>query len=632
MIMRRRSFLVAVGISAAAFAVGEKPIDRPNILWLTCEDNNVHWVGCYGNPYANTPNIDQLAAEGFQYMHCYANAPVCAPSRSTWITGIHAVSTGTHEMRSRNKIPFNLIQYYPDHLKANGYYVGNDIKTDYNIGGRDDKECWDNPGRVKWAQLKASQPFFQVINNTKSHESKAHGDVENTEHDPADIQLRAYHPDLPDVRKSYAKYHDAMKNMDEDIGAALAKLEEYGLAENTIVIHNSDHGGVLPRSKRYVFNSGLHCPLIVRIPERYKHLWPAERPGMKVDRLVSLIDMPKTWLSLTGTPIPDVMQGTIFLGPQTEPEAPYHYAFRGRMDERTESARAICDKQFLYIRNYMPYVPWMQNLEFLWRMKATKAWEEHVKSGKATEVQSRYFKPKMFSEELYDNVNDPDSVNNLIDKVEYAEIAKRMRKELRKWQIEIYDSGLLPEFDMIKRASDHNMTIYEMVRDPDIYNLPALLEAADVALMQDPSNASKLIKMLKHSDSGMRYWGIVGLFLINQMPAEVEPLLADDSHEVRAMAAWLNIRCGDRDKGLLTLDIMLRENSYATLKILNIIDWIGDDAMSLMPAVRQVDHNRYENDMRDNLLFKYGLIESKQVREKKVHKEAKKQGMSNEKN
>ena len=138
--------------------------ERPNILWLTCEDNNVNWVGCYGNTHADTPNIDKLAKEGFQYMHCYANAPVCAPSRSTWITGIHAVSMGTHPMRSRYPIPHDRIKYYPDLLKQAGYYVGNAGKTDYNIGGREDRSPW-NTKNVDWQELKKQQPFFMVINN-----------------------------------------------------------------------------------------------------------------------------------------------------------------------------------------------------------------------------------------------------------------------------------------------------------------------------------------------------------------------------------------------------------------------------------------------------------------------------------
>ncbi|MDF7825898.1 sulfatase [Pontiellaceae bacterium B12227] len=605
--MNRRIFIGTTATTAALTSLGASSSDRPNILWLTCEDNNIDWVGCYGNPHADTPNIDQLAKDGFQYMHAYANAPVCAPSRSTWITGMLSISNGTFPMRSRNEIPHDRIQYYPDHLKANGYYVGNSTKTDYNIGGRPDKECWDNPGKVKWDDLKNNQPFFQIINATSSHESKAQGDVENTTHDPADTKLRAYHPDLPDVRKNYAKYHDAMKRMDGEIGASLRKLEELGLAENTIVIHNSDHGGVLPRSKRYIFQTGIHCPLIVRMPERFKNLWPAQQPGTKIDRLVSFVDMPKTWLSLTGSNVPDYMHGTIFLGPQTENEQEFHFSFRGRMDERLENARAVCNKRFLYIRNYMPYVPWVQHLDYLWKMKATQAWEEHVTSGKASELQARFFKPKEWTEELYDMEKDPDNVDNLIENPEYRQITSKLRKGLREKQIQFTDSGLLPESEMVKRAADNNMTIHEMVRNPKLYNLPALIDAADLALEKNKANLPALSNMLKSPDAGIRYWAMVGCYLLNDQKSAFQ-CLEDDSHEVRIMAAWTLINTGKKKPGFQCLATLLNEKSYASLMVMNTADWLEADGKELMPAVRAFVPKKksYEERMRNNLIAKWG--------------------------
>jgi arylsulfatase A-like enzyme len=571
-------------------------VDRPNILWLTSEDSNVNWVGCYGNPNAHTPNIDQLAADGFQYMNAYASAPVCAPSRSTWITGINAISMGTHPMRSRYDIPHDQIAYYPDLLKANGYHVGNDKKTDFNIGGRNDKDCWDNPGKVDWEALKQKQPFFKIINSTASHESKAFGEVGNTKHDPADTTLRAYHPDVPEMRQNYAHYHDAIAKMDAEIGAALKALEASGMAENTIVIYNSDHGGVLPRSKRFLFSSGLHCPLIVRIPERYKALWPAEQPGTQIDRLVSFVDMPKTWLSLTSTPVPATMQGTIFLGRTTEPEPEFCFSFRGRMDERNENARAVNDGRYLYIRNYMPYTPWMQQLGYLWKMKATQVWVAHVESGNASEVEARFFKPKGWAEELYDTTKDPDNINDLIESPEYQAVVARMRIGLRQWQTEIFDAGLLPESESVKRAAKHGLTIYEMVRDPKLYNLPALLNAADLALAEDRTKLPELRALLSSSDCGLRYWGIVGCFLLNDVES-AEVAHNDESHEVRAMAAWLLINNEQQAKGLEVLRAMLAEKSYATLKILNIVDWIGADAAPLLPLIDSLKIDKYEAQM-----------------------------------
>ncbi len=578
--------------------------ERPNILWLTSEDNNVNWIGCYGNPHVNSPNIDQLATEGFRYTHAYANAPVCAPSRSTWITGVHALSMGTHPMRSRYNIPHDLIKYYPDHLKTSGYYVGNDKKTDFNIGGRKDSDCWDNSAEVEWDKLKNNQPFFQVINSTQSHESNAFGDFRKTKHSPKDIILRKYHPDLPTMRMNYAKYHDAIQGMDQAIGDALKQLEALELADNTIVIYNSDHGGVLPRSKRFLFSSGIHCPLIIRIPEKYKDLWPAEKPGMTVDRIVSFIDMPATWLRITDTKIPAIMQGQAFLGTEPQPERAFHYAYRARMDERNENARAICDKQFLYIRNYMPYTPWMQPLNYLWKMKATQAWVEHVESGKASEIEARFFKPKGWTEELYDMEQDPDNIHNLIDNPEYAEVIKRMQSNLRSWQEKVFDTGMLPESEMVKLAAQNNTTIYQVARDRSLYNLPQLMDAADLALEENESNLLALRGLLKSSDIGLRYWGIVGCFLLNDTQSALK-CLEDDSHEVRAMAGWLLLRSGDKKVGLQCLEHLLKENSYATLSVLNIIDWVGDDAKPLLPTVQSLKVKNYERKMQLQLLTKY---------------------------
>ena len=399
--------------------VGAKTVERPNILWLTSEDNNVRWVGCYGNVHADTPNLDKLAGEGFLYLNCFANAPVCAPSRSGWITGVHPVTLGTLPMRSRYDIPHDQIKYYPDYLKDAGYYCSNVRKTDYNIGGRHDDACWDST-KLDWKKLKQSQPFMQVINVARSHESQAFGEVDNTTHSPSDIQLAKYHPDIPVMRKNYAHYHDAVKRMDADVGRFLNQLQQHGLSENTIVIYNSDHGGVLPRSKRHLFNSGTHCPLIIRIPEKFKSIRPAEKVGSKIERLVSFIDMPKTWLSLAGAEIPEIMQGKIFLGPQTEPGRNYHFSYRERMDERSDNQRAVRDKRYLYIRNYMPYVPWGQKLTYLWKMEATRAWEDWHRSGKTDAVTGRWFGEKP-PEELYDTWEDPDNVVNLIDDPVYQD-------------------------------------------------------------------------------------------------------------------------------------------------------------------------------------------------------------------
>ncbi len=608
---KTKNLLAAMVLVCIAGVVDAEEV-RPNVLWLVSEDNSASWIGCYGNELARTPNIDRLAARGFQYMNAFASAPVCAPSRSTWITGINALSMGTQNMRSRYDIPHDKIPYYPDILRETGYFCANFIKTDYNIGGRKDSDCWNEARKLDWENLKRNQPFFQVINTAKSHESQAKLHLEDTRMDPAKVKLFAYHPDLPTVRKNYARYYDCIENMDTFIGQQLHALEKAGLADDTIVIYNSDHGGVLPRGKRFLFENGLRCPLIIYIPEKFKSLWPAEKPGVKIDRLISFLDMPKTWISMLGGTPPTTMQGHIFLGPNMESEQEYHFAFRGRMDERVDNQRAICDKKFLYIRNYMPYVPWGQKLEYMWEIPMCKAWDNYNKAGETTAITGRFFTPKQ-QDELYDMEKDPDSVNNLIDNPEYRQVLEKMQGALRGWQEQIYDAGLMPESEIVKRAAEHNITIYEMVRNPKLYDLKSYLELSGLALEKNPENLPTFGKVLKSKDGGMRYWGVIGYFLVSDhlsiaQKKEVAGLLDDSSDEVRGMAAWTLVKVDYKKQAALDgLRQMLKGNSYALLSILNILDWMGDEAESLMPVVAKVDSSDMNiKKMQRTLLEKFG--------------------------
>lgn len=525
--------------------------ERPNILWITSEDNGVSWVGCYGSKNAKTPNIDRLAKEGFRYTHCFDNAAVCAPTRSTWITGHYAISLGTQPMRSRYAIPHDKVPYYPDLLKAAGYHVTNGGKTDYNIGSRPDKDCWLVDGKRPPRQ--AGQSFFTINNIGDSHESRAFpkkrgGQVKT---DPAKMVLHSYHPDLPDMRMTYATYVDAVQQMDAKVGRILADLEASGNADDTIVVYCSDHGGVLPRSKRFLYSSGIHCPLIVRIPEKWKRWWPAERPGMTVDRIVSFVDMPKTFVSLAGGKVPSSYQGHIFLGDEIEPAPEYHLSFRERADECSDNVRGLRDQRYAYIKNYMPWAPNGQRLRYMWTMAGTRAWEQHYLDGKCDEITGRFFKPRP-SEEFYDTQVDFDNVNNLIDSPKHQAKIAELKAELRKKQLELFDSGLLPERMRQRRAEANGLTIYEMVRDPKLYPLEKYLDLADLALDRDPKNIDQFSESMDDPDEGVRYWAICGLFLLDDLtkPASqvMQDAIGDDCTEVQMMAAWSMHRHGEVEK------------------------------------------------------------------------------------
>ncbi len=593
--LTRRDFMLSAvagttGLLTARSAFAKTQPKKPNILWITSEDNGISWVSCYGGTNAKTPAIDKLAKEGFRYLHCFDNAAVCAPTRSCWITGMYAISNGTQPMRSRNNIPHDKIKYYPDLLKEAGYYTSNPGKTDYNIGGRADKACWDKPQGKRgkgpgWRYRKPGQPFFAVVNIGDSHESRAHGKVDNTRNDPAKMKLFSYHPDLPVIRKNYAKYADAVERMDGKVAATLDALKKDGLYEDTIIIYNSDHGGVMARSKRFLYASGIHCPLIVRIPEKLKHLYPAEKPGMTVDRIVSFIDMPKTWLSLAGAKIPDTFQGTVFLGKGMEPEPKYHLSFRERADERIDNVRMIRGKRFAYHKNYVPFAPAGQHLAYLWKAPLTPAWEKHHREGKTDEITGRFFRPRV-SEEFYDNKTDFDNVHNLINKKEHQEKIAELTKALRKKQLELFDSGLLPEKMRVRRAAKNKLTIYEMVRDKKLYPLEVYLDAADLSLARDKANLDTLTKRMSDKDEGMRWWAIVGLHLLDKDAAPatrvLDKALKDESHEVRMMAAWTLVKLGKADNALTCLDELLFKGTSNKDMLHNVLDWMGEPAFPLV--------------------------------------------------
>jgi tetratricopeptide (TPR) repeat protein len=325
--------------------------------------------------------------------------------------------------------------------------------------------------------------------------------------------------------------------------------------------------------------------------------------GSKIERLVSFIDMPKTWLSLAGAEIPEIMQGKIFLGPQTELERNYHFSYRERMDERLDNQRAVRDKRYLYIRNYMPYVPWGQKLTYLWKMEATRAWEDWHRAGKTDAVTGRWFRKKP-AEELYDTWEDPDNVVNLIDDPSYQKIADDLRGALKEWQLKVRDCGLLPECERVKRAEDLGITVYEMAKDEKHYDLQSYLDASEQALLAKPEQATVLMEMLSHSDSGIRYWGMTGLCLLGEnarshIPS-IRKLTNDSSDAVRAITAFTLFRLGEKETARTCYQQLLKNDSYAALLVLNMIDWLGDKGERYNEAIRQCSfsHQGYVQSMK----------------------------------
>jgi uncharacterized sulfatase len=313
-------FALAGGLTLPSAGAAE----LPNILWITCEDTGPE-LGCYG---------DKFAQRSLRYLTAWSNAPVCAPARTTIISGVYPTSTGGQHMRSEVRMP-EFMKMYPQFLRERGYYCTNNSKEDYNLVKPG--PVWDeSSGQAHWKNRPAGKPFFSIFNLTISHESQIRTRPHTLEHDPARAPLPAYHPDMPEVRHDWAQYYDKVTAMDAQAGQRLAELVDAGLAEDTIIFFYGDHGSGMPRSKRWPYDSGLHVPLIVHVPDKVRDLAPQDyRPGGTTDRLVAFVDLAPTLLSLTGVQPPEWMQGHAFMGRHEAAPQQYLFGFRGRMDERT---------------------------------------------------------------------------------------------------------------------------------------------------------------------------------------------------------------------------------------------------------------------------------------------------------
>lgn len=442
---------------------------RPNILWISCEDISPN-LGCYGDAYARTPNLDELASQGVRFDRAFTPAGVCAVVRSSLITGVYAISQGSQHMRSRIELPVG-VRCFPEYLRAAGYFCTNKSKTDYQF--EPPETVWDRQGNDHndWRDRADGQPFFSVINLTISHESQIrHGEQTHAallerlsvdqRHDPDEAAkyLPPFHANTPEARKDWAWYSDNISEMDRQAGLILQQLEDDGLADNTIVVFWGDHGRGLPRGKRWIYDSGVRVPMIVR--------WPGYvGAGTARGDLVSTQDLPPTMLSLAGLTVPDYFQGRVMLGPDSQPEPEYLFAHRDRMDEAYELQRSARDHRFRYIRNYHVRRTYAQNIQYMNMMPTLVDLRRMDRDGQLNLAQSNFFRQQKPAEELYDLERDPHETVNLAWLPEHAERVAAMRAALEAWQQEIVDLGHVPEPIMMEQMRPGDEV--RKVQDPE---------------------------------------------------------------------------------------------------------------------------------------------------------------------
>lgn len=454
--------LVAMG-SSAYLSVGTspKPADKPNILWIVCEDISP-FISAYGFKEVSTPNIDQLAREGVRYTNVFTTAGVCAPSRSSIITGMYPTSIGTQHMRTLGGGKYSAVQAYsavvpdyvkcfPEYLRMNGYFCTNNEKQDYQFEAP--VTAWDeNSLNAGWRNRPAGKPFFSVFNLAITHESQLfmrQGD--SLWVDPDKVTVPPIYPDTKAVRGDIARLYTNIEIMDSQVGKIIKMLKDDGLYDNTIIFFYSDHGGALPWMKREIIERGTHIPFIIRFPGM-------KNAGTVDDEMISEVDFAPTVLSLAGVEVPAYMQGQAFLGAQkSATPRKYCYAGRDRMDTEYDRVRSVRDNRYRYVYNYMPDKPYYQDIEYRKNIPMMKEILELKDEGKLPATTMAWFdtKPK---EELYDEVNDPYDLHNLATDPDYQNKLVEMRAAFQNWTNKVGDLSGMSEKDMIKKmwnGADH---------------------------------------------------------------------------------------------------------------------------------------------------------------------------------
>ena len=579
--------------------------EQPNIVWISCEDISPH-LGCYGDPHAITPNLDKLAQEGTRYTNAFTTAGVCAPCRSAIITGMYQNSIGTHHMRCNATLP-TWLKPFPVYLREAGYYCTNNSKTDYQFSKPAKKEIWDICGaKGHWKNRpQKSQPFFAVFNFTGCHESGIASEskyksvtedlLPSQRQNPKELTtLPPYYPDTTITREDWKRNYELITAMDAWAGDLIQQLKDAGEYDNTIIIYWSDHGVGLPRAKRWLYDSGTHIPLIIRVPAKFQK--SLDISSLATDnQLISAVDFAPTVLNIAGIDPPSYLQGRAFLGLHLSPPRKFVYGARDRMDERYDIIRTVRGPQYRYIRNFEPLKPYYQYMNTPEKGATMQEIRKKEASGQLDPVMALFSAHEKPVEELYDTHADPFEIHNLADDPAFSQRLSEMRHALSKWQNEIGDVGLIPEaeIEILEQDAGSRFAILQSTtKNSSTEKRLALLVDIATSASEGPAGIPKLLDALQNEDASIRYWAATGIGNIG--PAAMSTLksvaesLNDPSPSVRIAAARAVAKLGSPEEALPVLEAELQsDHQWGRLAAAIVLDEMDEEARPALPSLQQ---------------------------------------------
>lgn len=429
---------LALLVCTACKVKDKSPETQPNIIWIMLEDWGYE-LSCYGAKGIETPFVDQLAAEGIRYTNSFCTAPVCSSSRSAMITGFYQNYIGANQHRTegpgfeKKPLPYG-IKPITHLLEDAGYFTCLMLsnKTDCNFTTERDLFMGKD-----WSERKNGQPFFAQITFTGTHRSWQRDTI-----DPIgieEVEIPPYYPDHPMAKRDWANGLEAMQIEDRKVGALLQRLEDEGLAENTLVFLIGDNGRCMPRGKQFLYDGGIKVPIIAR--------WPGHiEPGQVSNDLVVTLDISAAILDVAGIDPGYELHGKSLFDKDIN-DRKYIFAARDKMDDTFDAMRAIRSKKYKLIQNLMPERAYLQYNMYKEAQYPTLALMNSLYGKGMLKAEQLPFmaatKPAI---ELYDMENDPYELINLADDPAFLSVKEEMLGELKAWREFVRDEGVSDAF------------------------------------------------------------------------------------------------------------------------------------------------------------------------------------------
>lgn len=316
-----------------------------NVIIIAVDTLRADHLGCYGYPRNTSPNIDQFAEDGVKFIRCFTPSPLTTPAFASMLSSLPPYK---HGAKRNGMSVFDRVRILPQYLRRHGYYSGAFIsnwtlKKDLTLLNRGfdtytevfNKRRWFgmvsaegdakkvNEVALRWIYNNSKRKFFLWIHYTDPHDPYIyHKEFDNGYKEV----IPEIYPEGSDFKK-IRKYDTEIGYTDQYIGELIKRIKELNLYDDSLIIFMADHGESFGEHDYYghgrrLYNSGLHVPLIVKLPGNIND-------HTVIERNVSIMDISPTILSQLEIPVPEDMEGDNLFNPKIDERVLYFEAYKG---------------------------------------------------------------------------------------------------------------------------------------------------------------------------------------------------------------------------------------------------------------------------------------------------------------